>query len=158
MRRKLFQVVSTLVLIGILAVVAFGYVSVPVTTFPAQDPNRPDVMGSATFFVNQTAKCIITIEDSNDDSFTVLAEDGTVEKGSSIFVGQTTITDATGTTVFDVYKTTYNIYYKITIPGRFYKEIVFTDGSGAIANGFVELTAKKRNLVPVITGCQITTQ
>ena len=42
------KIIMMILLVGVLAVIAFGYVSTPVPTFPPTEPNHPNVMGKKT--------------------------------------------------------------------------------------------------------------
>jgi len=147
--------ITTIMLVLVLAVIAFGYIPTPVTTFPPHDPNAPQVMGTKTLYVGNDAVFQIDVEDSNDDTVTVTAENGAVTKLTSEYMGDMNISDANGTFVLHIYKTTYEIKFHPVIEGYHYPLIIVTDSQGAIDEKYVEINALKKNIAPVITGCRI---
>jgi hypothetical protein len=145
---------TTILMVAVLAVMALGYNSTPVLTIPPSEPGHPNVIGRKTVYIGNDATFSIDVEDSNDDTVTVTAQGGTVTKRASVYAGDTTITDANGTYVFHIYKTTYDLKFRPVVTGYQYPEIVVTDSLGLRDVKYVELDVRKKNIQPVITGCR----
>jgi hypothetical protein len=157
------KVIMTISLVLVLAIVTFGYVSTPVTTYPPSEPNHPQVMAKKTVYIGKPTTFQILVEDSNDDSVTVTAVGGTVSKSTALvdwnneplgYVGDTIVTDADGTFVFHIYRTMYDILFLPIEEGYQYPEIKVTDSEGAADIKYVELNVLKKNITPIITGCR----
>lgn len=148
------KVIMTSLLIMVLAVIALGYVPTPVTTVPPTVTGNPQVMLKKTLYKNTEVTFSIDVEDANDDTLTVTAQGGTVTKGASVYVGSMTVTDANGTAIIPINKTTYSIKFKPSATGYLYPEIAVTDSDGARDIKYIELDVRKKNVAPVITGCR----
>jgi hypothetical protein len=159
------KVIMTILLVAVLAVIAFGYVSTPVVTIPPSETGHPNVMGKITVYIGNDASFMISVDDSNDDPLTVTAVGGIATKNTTMvtdwngrhvgYVGDVTVTDANGTYVFHINNTIYNLNFHPTMEGYSYPEIVVTDSHGLRDIKYVEIYAQKKNIAPVITGCRV---